>query len=92
MGGIMWLVDGVMWLVGGVCDWWVGVCDCGWVYVTGEWVECPHTHGLFIFDFIVLIFFFSLCTDFGQMFSNIGVYEVQKSASVAFTNFGTAHV
>lgn len=29
--------------------------------------------------------------EFGQVFSSIGVYEVQKSASVAFSNFGIAH-
>ena len=36
-------------------------------------------------------YFLHLDEDFGQVFSNIGVYEVQKSASVAFTNFGNAH-
>lgn len=29
--------------------------------------------------------------EFGQVFTNIGVYETQKSASVAFSNFGIAH-
>lgn len=29
--------------------------------------------------------------EFGQVFCSIGVYERQKSASVAFTNFGMAH-
>lgn len=29
--------------------------------------------------------------DFGKVFSNIGVYETQQNASVAFTNFGQAH-
>ena len=29
---------------------------------------------------------------FGQVFCNIGVYETQKSASMAFTNFGNAHM
>ena len=30
-------------------------------------------------------------SDFGQVFCNVGVYEMQQSASVAFTNFGLAH-
>ena len=30
-------------------------------------------------------------SEFGQVFCNVGVYEVQQSASVAFTNFGLAH-
>jgi len=34
---------------------------------------------------------FALSPDFGQVFCNIGVYEVQRSASIAFTNFGMAH-
>ena len=35
--------------------------------------------------------YITLLIDFGQVFSNIGVYETQQSASVAFSNFGTAH-
>lgn len=35
--------------------------------------------------------FAALSPDFGQVFCNIGVYEVQRSASIAFTNFGMAH-
>ena len=33
----------------------------------------------------------SYLSDFGQVFCNVGVYEMQQSASVAFTNFGLAH-
>ena len=33
----------------------------------------------------------SLLTDMFQIFSAIGVHERQQSASLAFSNFGTAH-
>ena len=39
----------------------------------------------------VYVILVSWSVDFGNVFSNVGVYEIQQSASVAFSNFGLAH-
>jgi len=44
---------------------------------------------LLILHFKLLYIFCS--TDMFQIFSTIGVHERQQSASLAFSNFGTAH-
>ena len=41
------------------------------------------------YNYTVSSLFFTL--EMGDIFCSIGVYERQKSASIAFTNFGTAH-
>ena len=49
---------------------------------------CTCTYNMFNNCFSELL---SFPLELGTIFSSIGVYEKQQSASIAFTNFGIAH-